>query len=290
MKKLEISLGNDCNASCVFCYSPIAKDKMKMPYKKIVEVLRNHVGFLSVAFTGGEPTIRPDIFSIIGQAKKIGYENVELKTNLFLLSYPSFISKLEKSGLDSVSFSIFCADDKQYADITKVSKAFAYVKKALANLKDTNFSLVANILLSKYASDSIVQMVNLLLKHNVKSFLFWYVSTSELKGDNSYLMQKISSFKKELFDSVELIESKGITDVKILHIPPCMLGKKEKYYMNERLEDITVVDMNSSFRLDEESFSDLIKTDKCEGCKHSDRCAGLRKDYYEKFGDGEIGA
>jgi len=288
--KLEISLGMECNAACIFCQSTKAVNKNAMSTETAKECLAKHFknGFREIAFTGGEPTIRKDIFYLIEYAKKLGYKNVEVKTNLFLLSYPSFVKKLEDSGLDSISFSVFGLGNKIYSKITGVNKSYSYLIKALKNLKHSNLSLTANILVSKYSYKDISKIVSLLLNYKIRSFWFWYISTNELKGDNWDLLPSFSLFRKNIFSSIKILICNGIKDIKILHMPPCILGDYAKYYFNERQEDITLVDLKSSFNIKDESFADLIKTNQCKFCNKNKLCAGVRKDYYEKFGDKEF--
>lgn len=287
--KIEISLGHDCNASCVFCYSALAKDKMTMPTDKVKEIIRNYKkrGYNSVSFTGGEPTIRKDILSLISHAKRLGYE-VGLKTNLFMLSYPSFVEKLKTAGLDSVSFSVFGLGDDIYRKITGIEKGFSYFAKALDNLKTSPISLTANILISGYSCKDILKLTDFLLSYNISSFWFWYVSSSELTKIPGGLLPCFSSFRRDIFSSIDRIKSKGIDDIKVLHIPMCVLGPYAGYYYNERSDDITLIDLNSTFNLSEESFADLIKLEKCNICIRNEECAGLRKDYQKEFGDSEI--
>ncbi len=290
MKKIEISVGHNCNAACIFCYSALTNDKMNMSTEKIKSILRDYIykGYKNITFTGGEPTIRKDIFSLIKYAKEIGYDFIELKTNLFMLSYLPFVKKLENCGLNSISFSVFGFGDETYFKITGVSKSYSYLTKALENLKDSRLSLTANILISVHSYKNILKITNFLLNHNINSFYFWYISTNELKENHGDLLPSFSLFKEELFSSIEILKSKNIKDIKVLHIPPCMLGEYAKYYFNERKEDITIIDLKSAFNIKNESFSDLIKLDKCNLCDKNNICAGLRKDYYEKFGDSEI--
>lgn len=290
VKKLEISLGHDCNAACIFCYSSLTKEKGGRSSKNVKEILQDYTnkGCRQVSFTGGEPTIRKDIFSLIKYAKKIGYNYVELKTNLFMLSYPTFVEKLKDCNLDSISFSVFGFGEKTYSKITGINKSYFYFTKALENLKYLDFSLTANILISKYSYKDLLKITSLLLSHNINSFHFWYISTNELKSNHADLLPSFSSFKEALFSSIEIMKSKNIKDIKILHMPPCVLGNYTNYYFNERNEDITIVDSASSFNIRDESFSDLIKFDKCKSCDKINLCGGLRKDYYEKFGDSEI--
>ncbi len=283
-------MGHDCNAACTFCYSALAKDKLKMPKEKIRFILRDYInkGYKNISFTGGEPTIRKDIFSLIKYAKEIGYDFVELKTNLFMLSHHPFVKKLENYGLDSISFSVFGFGNKIYSKITGINKGYSYLIKALENLKHSSLSLSANILISKYSYKDISKIVDILLSYNIASFCFWYISTNELKGNHTDLLPSFSSFKKTLFSSIKIMISKGKNDIKILHIPPCILEDYAKYYFNERRADITIVDSKSTFNIKDESFSDLIKLDICKSSDKINLCAGLRIDYYRKFGDSEI--
>ena len=205
-----------------------------------------------------------------------------------MLSYPSFVKKLENSGLNSISFSVFGFGDESYSKITGIVKSYSYLLKALKNLEYSNISSSANILISKYSYKDLSKIINLLLSYKIKSFSFWYISTNELKKNKEYLLPSFSSFKKELFSSIKILTSKNIKKIKILHIPPCFLKNYAKYYYNERNEDITLIDLMSTFNIKNESFADLIKVDKCNLCNKNDICAGLRKEYYDKFGDSEI--
>jgi len=196
MKKLEISVGHNCNASCIFCYSSHTKDKNKMSTEKIKLILERYAekGYKDVAFTGGEPTIRKDIFILISYAKQLGYNYVTLKTNMFMLYYPSFVKKLEKCGLDNISFSIFGFGDKSYSKITGVSKGFSYLLQALENLKKSKISLTVNILISAYSFENLSEIINLLLDYKIDSFYFLYISTNELGSQYSHLLIPFFSF------------------------------------------------------------------------------------------------
>lgn len=245
-------------------------------------------GFNSVSFTGGEPTIRKDIFNLIKYAKQVGYHSVDVKTNLFVFSYKSFLKKFIESGLTSVSFSVFGYGDKVYSKAVGVSKGYSYLMNALSNLNSSSLVLNANVLISAYSCFDLYKIVKNLLKYRIDSFWFWYISTRELNRDSLSLLPKFSLFRKEMSDSLSLITGKGITDIRVMHIPPCILGRYSSLYFNERLSEITIADLSGSFSIDKESFSDYTYSKKCSLCNKRNICTGLRKDYFGKFGDSEL--
>lgn len=288
--KVEISLGMNCNASCIFCPSSKAIEKNIMPgqiaKKHLLEYFQK--GYKEVSFTGGEPTIRKDLFELIGYAKNIGYQTVSITTNMLMLSYPCYVEKLKKSGIDKIVFSIFGFGNKNYEKITGIKKSFEYIKKGIKNLKNNKINSEAYILITKYSKKDLSKIVNFLLKNDIHSFWFWFISTKNLYNQEKDLMPKFSNFKKELFKAIDLIKYNNKNSVKVLHIPLCILDNKNKFYYNERKGKIIMQDLNSCFDLNKESLADYLKISKCKECKKLNVCLGLRKDYYEKFGDKEI--
>ena len=78
--------------------------------------LRRH-GKDAVDFTGGEPTIRRDIFEIISYAKEIGFKKICLITNGQRLADKEFAKKIVDSGANDFLFSIHEHDEKTYDNL-----------------------------------------------------------------------------------------------------------------------------------------------------------------------------
>jgi hypothetical protein len=106
----NIDLTNRCNLDCDFCfanaracgyvYEPSFDEVVGM-----MALLRGEqpVPTPAVQFSGGEPTLRDDLFILIRKAREMGFLQVQMATNGMTLSKdPAFAKELKSSGLSTV--------------------------------------------------------------------------------------------------------------------------------------------------------------------------------------------
>ena len=94
-KYFRLSVINQCNLSCSFCHNE-GQNHNDHKYLSIESLLyickiAKEEGFTKFKLTGGEPTIREDIYDLIEKLIEIGIEDLSMITNGTLL--------LEKAGL-----------------------------------------------------------------------------------------------------------------------------------------------------------------------------------------------
>jgi cyclic pyranopterin phosphate synthase len=117
VSNLRISLTPRCNLSCIYCHREGEKAPQgPLSAAEIAEVLRVAAGFgiRSVKFTGGEPTLRPDLIEII-KSVPAGMES-SITTNGTLLA--GLAADLKQAGLRRVNVSIDSLDPATYKKIT----------------------------------------------------------------------------------------------------------------------------------------------------------------------------
>ena len=117
VSNLRISLTPKCNLSCIYCHREGEKAPQgPLSAAEIAEVLRVAAGFgiRSVKFTGGEPTLRPDLIEII-KSGPAGMES-SITTNGTLLA--GLAADLKQAGLRRVNVSIDSLDPATYKKIT----------------------------------------------------------------------------------------------------------------------------------------------------------------------------
>jgi cyclic pyranopterin phosphate synthase len=117
VSNLRISLTPKCNLSCIYCHREGEKAPQgPLSAAEIAEVLRVAAGFgiRSVKFTGGEPTLRPDLIEII-KSVPAGMES-SITTNGTLLA--GLAADLKQAGLGRVNVSIDSLDPATYKKIT----------------------------------------------------------------------------------------------------------------------------------------------------------------------------
>jgi MoaA/NifB/PqqE/SkfB family radical SAM enzyme len=96
-----------CNLSCTYCNEfdktsdPVPTEVLKARLKKLKDL-----GSFSVCFTGGEPTMHPDLSELIRYAREdLKFLRVAMITNGFYLT-KDLIEKLDASGLQDMQISI----------------------------------------------------------------------------------------------------------------------------------------------------------------------------------------
>ena len=117
VSNLRVSLTPKCNLSCIYCHREGEKAPQgPLSAAEIAEVLRVAAGFgiRSVKFTGGEPTLRPDLIEII-KSVPAGMES-SITTNGTLLA--GLAADLKQAGLRRVNVSIDSLDPATYKKIT----------------------------------------------------------------------------------------------------------------------------------------------------------------------------
>ena len=124
-----------CNQKCVHCYAAgqALSDEEELTtdeWKKILDRCRA-AGIPQVTFTGGEPTMREDLFELISYAR---WFISRLNTNGIRLT-PDYCKKLRKAELDSVQITFYSADPEAHNRLVgaaRYEETLAGIKNALA--------------------------------------------------------------------------------------------------------------------------------------------------------------
>lgn len=100
-----------CNQKCLHCYAagqPMGEtaELSTEEWKKVLDRLR-HANIPQVTFTGGEPTMRPDLAELVEAAQ---WFVTRLNTNGRLLT-PDLCRQLYEASLDSVQVTLYAADE-----------------------------------------------------------------------------------------------------------------------------------------------------------------------------------
>ena len=121
---IRISVTDRCNLRCIYCMPeegvPSLPHEEILTYDEILRLCRCFlkIGINKVKITGGEPLVRKDIASLVGQMKtQVGMKNVTLTTNGLLLG--KYLPDLVAAGLDGVNISLDTLNPSKYEKITR---------------------------------------------------------------------------------------------------------------------------------------------------------------------------
>src|ERR1043166_6559206 len=126
---LRISVTDRCNFRCLYCM-PLEGLKWLpredlLSYEEITEVVRQlaPLGLRRLRITGGEPTIRPNLTTLISMLRSIeGIEDIALSTNGVKL--PEMARDLRAAGLDRINMSVDSLRPGRIAQIARRNLGF----------------------------------------------------------------------------------------------------------------------------------------------------------------------
>ncbi len=122
MDYLSISVTDRCNFRCQYCMPEDIQFQDKSHILTLEEMLTFaeaclELGVTKVRVTGGEPLVRRGVVMFIGWLKDLGFEDVTMTTNGFLLE--ENLDGLIEAGLDRVNISLDTLQPEKFAFITR---------------------------------------------------------------------------------------------------------------------------------------------------------------------------
>jgi uncharacterized radical SAM superfamily Fe-S cluster-containing enzyme len=157
-----IDITNRCNLTCPICFANAAAagyvyEPTKEEVTGMLENLRANdpVPATALQFSGGEPTIRNDLFDFVRKAKELGFRHVEVNTNGLRLSQSvDYCRELKEAGVSTV----YLQFDGLTPDVYKFIRGVDLLDtkmKAIENCRQAGFnSLVLVVTLVKGVNDS----------------------------------------------------------------------------------------------------------------------------------------
>jgi uncharacterized radical SAM superfamily Fe-S cluster-containing enzyme len=155
-----IDVTNRCNLKCPICFANAAAagyvyEPSKEEIFEMMENLRKNdpVPPPALQFSGGEPTIRKDLFELVKKAKEVGFHHVEVNTNgLRLAQSVDYCHGLLEAGAST----IYLQFDGLTSDVYEFTRGVDLLEikmKALENCREAGLSIVLVVTLVKGVND-----------------------------------------------------------------------------------------------------------------------------------------
>jgi len=304
IKKTVIFAGYQCNNRCTFC---INYDKRKILSPSYSDVKKEMIsakkrGNTYLEIIGGEPTIRPDIISLIKYAKELNFNTIMIATNGRMLSYEDFARTILKAGLNSLVFSIHGHTAKLHDSLTQVPGSFKQLNKGVKNvqkiIKELNLkiSLGTNTTIVKQNYKYLPQIgeyIRNLGLHNAE-FIFVDPSYGGAYNDFDRIVPKISDIAPYVHKCLDIGKKYQIPHWHIRYVPLC--------YFQNYLDQISELQEIQNYSNVEHIAPDFYnpnasknrkvigrsKPEKCQGCRLYNQCEGIWKEYLKHYGNKEL--
>ncbi len=162
----ELAVTYRCNLSCRFCYAGCGcrkeEERPDLGADRLMEALDIIAGEAqvpSVSFTGGEPTLRPDLPGLAAHAKGLGMWT-NLITNGTRLTV-RLVSELKAAGLDSAQVSLEAGTAPEHDAIVGKKGAFDAAVDGVKNLARAGVRVHTNTTVSALNKNALPGIVDL---------------------------------------------------------------------------------------------------------------------------------
>jgi len=135
--RMDLALTYRCQNDCAHCYNIRPRAVAEFSTAEWQQALDRvwAAGIPHVVFTGGEPTLRPDLQELVAHAERLGQIS-GLNTNARQLAEPGYLEALVAAGLDHVQITVEAHDAALHDRLVGASGAWAQtiagLQKALA--------------------------------------------------------------------------------------------------------------------------------------------------------------
>ncbi|HEY9077419.1 MAG TPA: radical SAM protein [Anaerolineaceae bacterium] len=143
--RMDLAITYRCNNDCSHCYNARSRLQPELPtrdWKKIIDRLWQ-IGIPHIVFTGGEPTLRPDLIEMIGYAQNKGMV-AGLNTNGRKLKDLEFTKALVQAGLDHVQITLESADPAIHDLMVGANGAWEDTVQGIQNVLVTPLYMMTN--------------------------------------------------------------------------------------------------------------------------------------------------
>jgi MoaA/NifB/PqqE/SkfB family radical SAM enzyme len=284
---LELSLDSHCNLRCLGCRACLGGDEALPPERALLRMRQARAsGVERLWLGGGEPTLRPELPSLLRAARVLGFRERLVQTNGVRFAYASYRQVLLDAGLTSLRLNLKSADPVLHDELCASPGAHALLDQALAGLAGSSLSLAGDLLLTRCTLPGLPATLRHYAERGVRAFSFWLLSAQDT--DDPLLPGEIPSpgALVAAFHAAAEVAAELSLDLESLHTPWCLLPEDLRGLFRPAADwGLVVVDPSDRpFALEDSPMEGGAYLPSCERCARRSGCPGPRKDYLAAHG------
>lgn len=161
--RMDLALTYRCNNDCAHCYNAGPRQRPEISteqWRQIIDQLWA-IGIPHVVFTGGEPTLRPDLPELVAYAQTKG-QVTGLNTNGRRLSDARFLERLAAAGLDHVQITLESHDPEIHDRMVGAAGAWKQTIAGLKNALASRLYVMTNTTMLRHNSPTLSETLDFL--------------------------------------------------------------------------------------------------------------------------------
>ncbi|HZU85823.1 MAG TPA: radical SAM protein [Polyangiaceae bacterium] len=280
-----VRINGYCNMSCSFCFiDRTVGDFDKDPLLDEIRQIRAS-GTDHLVLSGGEPTLHPDLASLVAEAKALGFQTIEIQTNGVKAHEFGYAKRLADAGLNKVTVSLHSVDPERSDEITRLPKAFPQTVAAMHNFRNLGVLTQVAHVITKMNYLELPDTVRFLRREFPEDAGHLSICFGIAQGISdlvfSWVIPRFDEIKPYVRDALDYCIETGVGFGGMIGqggYPPCMLDGEMKYYQDKLDKVFISGDFTEQF----------YKAERCRECSFDPYCVGVRRAYVDNYGDEEI--
>lgn len=292
LRWLELAPGYACNCRCLGCHSCSADASQQMESAEVVRWLQigRQRGAQHLWLSGGEPTLRKDFLGTLRLARQLGYRRIKVQTNGLLFSYPEFADKALTAGMNEVNLLLKSRDPAVHDELNQLPGSLALLDRAVEVLRGRTVRLEGDILWTQRNADELPALVDHYGAQGFKHFNIWLFSlVDQGAADLRALVPPMAPHIPALLRARELAKQHGATLVS-LNTPHCLVPPQawDLQFDAAAMAMLVVNPGGMAFRMEQSTIELGVYAPQCMECPAKPWCHGVRQDYLDLHGAGEL--
>ncbi|MDD3646535.1 MAG: radical SAM protein [Candidatus Gracilibacteria bacterium] len=288
-KRADVKVGFACNNHCTFCVQGDKRERFKpRKLEEIQKIIKEEydAGARYVVFTGGEPTVHPNLVESVQYASDLGYKQIQIQSNGTNFDNLEYVKKLINAGVTEFSPSIHGFNKETHNKQVATPGAWDKVVKGLINLKKLNQYIIINSVVTQDNYKEIPELAALLIKIGVTQFQFAFVHILGSADKNKLTVvprkKDVMPYIHKALDLAKKANIPAFTEA----IPYCLMQGYEWAIAENIMPETAVHD--AEYKID--SYADYrwnegkAKREECKTCSKYNICEGPWKEYPDMYG------
>jgi len=216
-----------CNLSCTHCYiNPDQHGTNTLDIKTIknwLSLFSKKASQTNLIFLGGEPTLHPELFLAVREAKKLEFRSITIDTNGYL--YHDILEKLSCDDIDFFSFSLDGATRKTN-DAIRGEGCYDKVMEGIQKAREKNFACSMIYTVSDMNIHELELMPDVVKTIDIKQF---FIQVIGLRGQSSKTDENLQVSKETWLNTIpKIAESIASYGIKVT-FPKVFLNTDESF-------------------------------------------------------------
>ena len=289
MKRIDIKVAFGCNNMCDFCaqgakrYGAARKSLAEI---KAALARAKKTGVTAVVFTGGEPTLHPDLLKAVRAARTMGYESVQVQTNGRRFAYFDYCAELKKAGVTEMGPSLHGSTLAVHEGLTHAEGSFKEVVQGIINCKKLGMYVLTNSVITSKNYKDLPELAKLLVYLKADQYQFAFVHLVGSAWENrKWLTPRKTDMLPYLKKALDAGIKSGVpcyTEA----VPFCLMKGYEQCVAERVIPEGPVADADVYI----ESYGDYRRNEgkakraECRRCRWFAACEGPWREYPELYG------